>query len=99
MEHLRRDTGFRVERGVPGQMERDLTFQRRFSRGQCEGHFDEPLQGIQAAMRKATFQIGRERVCMGSGSFGDRHRPRYCPVSSRTAFRTPFTAKFQVLSV
>jgi len=89
--------GFGFETGVPGQMERDLPVQRRFGLKQRQEHFGQTPQGIKAAMREVGFQVGGQRVSMQAGGIADRHRPRYRPLSCRTASRTPFAAKCQVL--
>lgn len=89
--------GFGFETGVPGEMEGDLAVQRGLRLKERQEHFREPLQGIEAAVRQVGFQVGRERVSIQAGSIGDRHRPRCCPSSCRTASRTPFNPKCQVL--
>lgn len=80
-------------------MERDLAVKCGFGLEQCQQHFSEPPEGIQATMRKAGFQVGGQRVSMQVGSIGDRHKPRYRPLSCLIASQTPFVAKCQVLRV
>ncbi len=80
-------------------MERDLAMERGFGLEYGQEDFGKPTQRVGAAVRPAGVQVGGQRVSMESGSIGDRHRPRYRPLSCRTAFRTPFLAKCQVLSM
>ncbi len=97
VEDPRYDAGLGVQRSNAREVQGYLAVEGGLRLQDSEQHFSESHQGICSAMGQAVLQIGGERVSMGQGSSGDRHRPRYCPLCCLSASHTPFILKCQLL--
>ena len=80
-------------------MKRDLAVKRGLGLEHGQEHFGKTTERVRTTVWPASVQVSGQRVSMEAGSIGARHRPRYRPLSCRTAFRTPFLVKCQVLRV